>query len=139
MADPQLKPFVYDDVVIGEELGSYEYLLTQEMLDALPIVVNCTGLGAKDIFGDDELVPLRGQLTSITPQPDVNYGTLGGAHASTDFPIHMMPRSDGLILGGTSEQGEWSLDVNEEARQRIVDGHIELFDAMRAMAPGRAT
>ncbi len=104
-----------------------------------PIVVNCTGLGAKDLFGDDELVPLKGQLTSITPQPDVNYGTLGGVHASTDFPIHMMPRSDGLILGGTSEQGEWSLDVNEEERRRIVDGHIELFDAMRAMAPGRAT
>ena len=51
----------------------------------------------------------------------------------------MMPRSDGLILGGTSERGEWSLDVNEEERRRIVEGHIELFDAMRAMAPGRAT
>ena len=33
MADPELKLFVYDDVVIGEELGSYEYVLTQEMLD----------------------------------------------------------------------------------------------------------
>ena len=30
-----------------------------------PIVVNCTGLGAKDLFSDDELVPLKGQLTSI--------------------------------------------------------------------------
>ena len=33
MADSNLKPFVYDNVEIGEELGSYEYLLTQEMLD----------------------------------------------------------------------------------------------------------
>ena len=104
-----------------------------------PVVVNCTGLGAKELFDDGELVPLKGQLTSITPQPDVNYGTLGGVRASTDFPIHMMPRSDRLILGGTSERGEWSLDVNEEARRRIVDGHIELFDAMRKVASGRAT
>ena len=107
-----------------------------------PVVVNCTGLGAKDLFGDEELVPLKGQLTAITPQPDVNYGTSGGVHISTGAPgigIHMMPRSDGLILGGTSERGEWSLDVNEEERRRIVEGHIELFDAMRAMAPGRAT
>jgi len=107
-----------------------------------PVVVNCTGLGAKDLFGDDELVPLKGQLTAVTPQPDVNYGTNGGVHVSTGAPgmgIHMMPRSDGLILGGTSERGEWSLDVNEEARRRIVEGHIELFDAMRAMASGRAT
>ena len=107
-----------------------------------PVVVNCTGLGAKDLFGDEELVPLKGQLTAITPQPDVNYGTTGGVHISTGAPgigIHMMPRSDGLILGGTSERGEWSLDVNEEERRRIVEGHIELFDAMRAMASGRAT
>jgi glycine/D-amino acid oxidase-like deaminating enzyme len=107
-----------------------------------PIVVNCTGLGAKELFDDDELVPLKGQLTSISPQLDVNYGTFGGVRVSTGVPnmgIHMMPRSDGLILGGTSERGEWSLDVNEEERRRIVDGHIELFDAMRAMASGRAT
>ncbi len=33
MADQDLKEFVYDQVEIGEELGSYDYVLTQEMLD----------------------------------------------------------------------------------------------------------
>ena len=33
MADEELKIFDYNSVEIGEELGSYEYLLTQEMLD----------------------------------------------------------------------------------------------------------
>ena len=33
MADEKLKIYDYDKVVIGEELGSYEYVLTQEMLD----------------------------------------------------------------------------------------------------------
>ena len=33
MAERQLKIFDYDAIEIGEELGSYEYLLTQEMLD----------------------------------------------------------------------------------------------------------
>ncbi|MDE2842240.1 MAG: hypothetical protein OXN21_02540 [Chloroflexota bacterium] len=33
MADEELKLFNYDDIEIGEELGSYEYVLTQEMLD----------------------------------------------------------------------------------------------------------
>jgi hypothetical protein len=42
----------------------------------------------------------------------------------------MMPRTDGIILGGTSEKGVWTLDVNEEERKRIVDGHIELYQAM---------
>ena len=33
MADESLKEFVYDQVEIGEELGSYEYVMTQDMLD----------------------------------------------------------------------------------------------------------
>ena len=33
MAEQPLKEFEYDKVEIGEPLGSYEYLLTQEMLD----------------------------------------------------------------------------------------------------------
>ena len=47
-----------------------------------------------------------------------------------------MPRSDGIILGGTTERGVWDLEPNEEARRRIVDGHVELFSAMRRPEPG---
>ena len=43
-----------------------------------PVVVNCTGLGAQAIFGDQDLVPLKGQLTHFVPQPEINYQTLGG-------------------------------------------------------------
>ncbi|MCH7852664.1 MAG: hypothetical protein IIC41_07765, partial [Candidatus Marinimicrobia bacterium] len=34
MASEKLPELVYDKLQIGEELGSYEYLLTQEMLDS---------------------------------------------------------------------------------------------------------
>ena len=37
------------------------------------LVFNCTGMGAKEIFGDDELTPVRGQLTFLKPQPEVGY------------------------------------------------------------------
>jgi hypothetical protein len=33
MTHSKLKPFDYNEVVIGEDLGSYEYLLTQDMID----------------------------------------------------------------------------------------------------------
>src|SRR5262249_19014668 len=38
-----------------------------------PVVVNCTGLGAKALFDDAELEPVRGQLTFLLPQPEVDY------------------------------------------------------------------
>jgi hypothetical protein len=43
-----------------------------------PAVVNHTGLGTAALFGDPELVPLKGQLTVLLPQPEVDYATLAG-------------------------------------------------------------
>ena len=111
---------------------------TQRDLMALSesLIVNCTGLGARDLFNDDELIPVKGQLTMLVPQPGVNYATSGGVpgRGGGGF-VHMMPRRDGIALGGTSERGVWSLEPNKEARQRIVDTHIELFNGMKAPDP----
>jgi len=101
------------------------------------VIVNCTGLGSSTLFNDRELIPLKGQLTVLVPQPEVDYITFGGLRrTSGGFGIHMQPRSDGIILGGTSERGVWSLEPNEVARRRVVEGHIELFNAMRGLAGG---
>ena len=99
------------------------------------VIVNCTGLGSKALFSDPELMPLKGQLTVLVPQAEINYSTSGGGRQpptpEAGF-IHMMPRSDGIILGGTSIRDDWSLEVNEVERKRIVDTHIDLFQSMRS-------
>jgi glycine/D-amino acid oxidase-like deaminating enzyme len=99
------------------------------------VIVNCTGLGAKALFGDDELMPLRGLLVLLPPQPEVRYSTNGGVNipeAQRNLFIHMMPRSDGIVLGGTSERDVWTTDVNEAEKKRIIDNHVTLFASMRA-------
>jgi glycine/D-amino acid oxidase-like deaminating enzyme len=98
-----------------------------------PIVMNCTGLGARDLFGDQELVPLKGQLTVMVPQPEVNYHTNGGVPPvpGASLGIHMMARSDGIVLGGTSQRGVWTLEPDEAERKRVVDSHIAVFSAMK--------
>jgi glycine/D-amino acid oxidase-like deaminating enzyme len=98
-----------------------------------PIVVNCTGLGARDLFGDQELVPLKGQLTVLVPQPEIQYHTNGGVPPvpGASLGIHMMARSDGIVLGGTSQRGVWTLEPDEAERKRVVDSHIAVFGAMR--------
>lgn len=84
------------------------------------IIVNCTGLGARALFGDEELVPIKGQLTMLVPQPDVTYVVAG-----------MMPRSDGIALGSTNERGVWTLEIDEEVQRRVVEEHRKVFDSMR--------
>ncbi|MEO7156179.1 MAG: FAD-dependent oxidoreductase [Vicinamibacterales bacterium] len=97
------------------------------------VIVNCTGLGSKALFTDPELVPLKGQLIVLVPQPEVTYGTTGVARQlppDSGF-VHMMPRSDGIILGGTSLRDNWSLDIEEHERKRVMDLQTELFNSLR--------
>jgi D-amino-acid oxidase len=85
-----------------------------------PVIVNCTGLGAHQLFGDTELVPIKGQLVVLVPQPEIDY-IVGG----------MLPRTDGIVLGHTMERNVWTLDVNESERTRVVDQAIRLFGSMQ--------
>jgi glycine/D-amino acid oxidase-like deaminating enzyme len=89
-----------------------------------PIVVNCTGLGARELFGDRELTAVKGQLTVLRPQPEVDYALL------TDDDFYMFPRRDGILLGGTHEYGVETRDPNPDAAQRILMAHKAIFDAM---------
>ena len=48
----------------------------------------------------------------------------------------MMPRSDGIVLGGTAERNVSTMEPNEAARKAVVDGHIELYNGMRRPPSG---
>ena len=86
-------------------------------------------MARRNLFDDQELLPLKGQLTVMVPQPEVKYHTNGGLTPPPPGPlgIHMMARSDGIVLGGTSQRGVWTLEPDEDERKRVVDGHIAVF------------
>jgi D-amino-acid oxidase len=88
-----------------------------------PVIFNCSGLGARALFGDEKLIPVRGQLEVLLPQPEIDYGYIG--------PGHMFPRSDGIFLGGTFDPNDWSLAVNPEQSNRILNTHMEMMKGMK--------
>lgn len=109
----------------GGEIGIREFATAEEIL-ALEeeVIFNCTGLGSHTLFGDDMLMPVKGQLTFLLPQEEVDFNIIGNGG------LYMFPRSDGILLGGTYERGEWSLEPDPEATRRIIDGHRAFFEAM---------
>ncbi len=91
-------------------------------LDA-PVIFNCTGLGAKALFGDEELTPAKGQLVYLPPDPAVDYLTIGG---SSDV-LYMFSRSDVLLLGGTFKPGDWTTHPEPDETARIIAENQRLF------------
>jgi glycine/D-amino acid oxidase-like deaminating enzyme len=95
-------------------------------VQALPeqTIFNCTGLGAGRLFGDTEITPVRGQLAILLPQSEVSYNTIAREG-------YMFGRRDGIVLGGTFERGEWSLEHDPADIAGIIAGHKSIFDQMR--------
>jgi glycine/D-amino acid oxidase-like deaminating enzyme len=100
-------------------------------IQALPekLVFNCTGLGSRALLGDEELIPMKGQLTFLLPQPEVQYAALPDG-------LYMFPRSDGILLGGTHVRGDWTLTPDPVAKAQILAGHKALFDNFKSCRPG---
>ncbi len=108
------------DIVVREFSGQEDVLSLNQ-----PVIINCTGLGSKSLFTDTELMPIKGQLSFLLPQEEVNYMTVSNGS------LYMFPRKDGILLGGTFIRNDWSTTPDPVDTARIVQGHREFFNAMQ--------
>ena len=69
---------------------------------ALPqtVIVNCTGYGARALFSDDSITPIRGQIGWLPVQADAFYGVFWAS-------LNLLARRDGIVVQ-SSPQGEAS-------------------------------
>jgi D-amino-acid oxidase len=92
------------------------------------VIMNCTGIGAGKLLNDKELIPVKGQLSILMPQPEIDYSYMAVSEGKF---LYMLPRKDGIVLGGTSEKGNWSLEPDEKETERILKGHAAIADSLR--------
>jgi len=90
---------------------------------AEPVVVNCTGYGARALFGDESVIPVRGQIAWLTPQPEVTY-------ALWYRGISMIPRADGIVIQANGRNQMVGYGVEDETPDPA-----EAEQALVALAP----
>ncbi len=82
-----------------------------------PVVVNCTGLGARELVPDASVRPVRGQLV-VVENPGIRTWL-----TSTDADGEMayyFPQPGRLLLGGTAVEDDWSPEPDPEVAAAIV-------------------
>jgi glycine/D-amino acid oxidase-like deaminating enzyme len=123
-----LRQMIRDVEIAGGKIEIRKFA-TPADIAALPesLVFNCSGLGSRDLFGDQELRPARGQLAIMEPQREVQYAFTGG-------PGYMFPRPDGIILGGTFELDQWDTRPEPATIAKIVENHKRFFASLRCTA-----
>ncbi|WBP90239.1 FAD-dependent oxidoreductase [Kitasatospora cathayae] len=82
-----------------------------------PVAVNASGLGARQLCGDDELRPVRGQLVLVR-----NPGLRSSLRIQDDPSgyTYVHPRSRDVVLGGTFEEGSWDLGPDRLTAEAIL-------------------
>ncbi len=83
------------------------------------VIVNATGYGARALWKDESVVPVRGQIAWLIPQPEVNYG-LGYKG------INVLARRDGIVVQGRGKgEMEGYNDTNENPDRKSAEEWVE--------------
>jgi D-amino-acid oxidase len=86
------------------------------------VVINCPGYGARAMWKDESIVPVRGQLAWLIPQPEVNYGL-------TYKGVSMLARHDGIVIQQQGPNEAYGYNDDNENPDRA-----EAETALAAMA-----
>ena len=107
------------------------------------VVVNCAGLGARELAGDDSLEPIRGQVAYARPVPGARFVA---DETGPNALAYVLPRRDVTVLGGTAEPGEWSREPDPAETERILArcaaiepavAGAEIVETRAGLRPGR--
>jgi len=92
-------------------------------------VINCTGYGARSLWSDESIVPVRGQIAWLIPQEGVNYGI-------QYKDLWVLARRDGIVVQPMSrgEDTGWNDDNEEPSRDEAEGGVRRLQELYSRMA-----
>lgn len=85
-----------------------------ELHPSFDIVVNCSGLGSRQLVGDLNIFPVRGQLLKVQA-PWVKHFIRDGSGLT-----YIYPGASNVILGGSRQKGDWNLTPDAEISKDIL-------------------
>jgi D-amino-acid oxidase len=92
------------------------------------IVVNCTGIGARQLVTDVSLTPVRGQLV-VVENPGIE--RFFAEYDDSPTPTYYLPHRESLVLGGSAEAGRTDLEpdlqtsVDIQRRCAVIEPALE--------------
>ncbi len=114
-----------------------------EAADAAPIVVNCVGLGARELMGDNSVRPLFGQHVVLTnPGLQQLFLEMNSGPEWTCF----FPHPQRVVCGGISIPDRWDITPEPDVTDRILQRcrrieprlrEAELIETITGLRPDR--
>lgn len=84
------------------------------------IIVNCMSMGSRELFNDQEFIPVRGQIVYFKLQDGIDYLLYQNVLNDSNSWVSIYPWNDRIILGGVYEYGEEEQVINPEVIDKII-------------------
>lgn len=96
----------------GGRIETREFHTPMEIA-ALPekVAINCTGYGARALWNDQTITPVRGQIAWLAPQPEVDYAVFYAG-------VSMISRPDGIVIQNTQGGDMVGYGIEDEMPDR---------------------
>ncbi len=114
-----------DFLIAGGTIETREFHSPQD-ITALPqpVIINCTGYGARQLWADESIVPVRGQIAWLIPQEGVNYGLMYKG-------VNVLARRDGIVVQpNTGGEDEGWNDTNEQPDKAAAAAGVEVLQEL---------
>ncbi len=123
------RQLVTDFLIEGGKIEHVEFHSPSELSQlAQKVVINATGYGARALWNDESVVPVRGQIAWLIPQPEVNYGV-----GYKD--VNILARRDGIVVQRMASEMDGYNDANEQPDRQEADAAVEVVaELYRRMA-----
>ena len=80
------------------------------------VIINCSGLGAGKLVHDENIRTARGQVVLVRA-PWIKHFVINDKR---DKLTYVLPRTDSVVLGGTTQVGNWDEIVNPDTAELIM-------------------
>jgi D-amino-acid oxidase len=89
-----------------------------EATAAAGVVVNCAGVGARELVGDRQVVPVRGQVV-VVENPGIEEFFAEDPGRSPEMTYYL-PHGQTVVLGGIAEHGDWRREPDRDTAYAIL-------------------
>jgi D-amino-acid oxidase len=111
----------------GGRIETADFAGLEQALSRSPLVIDCAGLGARELARDPSVFPIRGQILRVARGAQ---GTFAVSHGLDGGATYVIPRSHDCVLGGTRGDGVDSLAPDPAESADILRRTAELAPAV---------
>lgn len=104
----------------------------EKLLKESAVVVNCTGLGSRELVSDSAVYPIQGQI--VCTKPIRGWDGLVFITTGRLNPLYVVPRGTrDIVLGGTTEDDVWSTRPSMAVCRAILSRCATVFPELKAI------